>query len=108
VKELRAAGHDTVYMAEIAPRASDSQIISRANDEVRLLLTEDKDFGELVFRWRKPAPGVLLLRIDGPTTLKWMRLQAAISQYGNGLFGHHTVVEAARFRFRPLLSVVHQ
>jgi Domain of unknown function (DUF5615) len=65
-------------------------------------LTEDKDFGELVFRWRKPVPGVLLLRIDGSTQFKLMRLQAAISQYGGGLFGHHTVVEAARFRSRPL------
>jgi predicted nuclease of predicted toxin-antitoxin system len=108
VKELRAAGHDTAYMAEIAPRASDSQIISRANEDVRLLLTEDKDFGELVFRWRKPAPGILLLRIDGPTPLKWMRLQAAISQYGDGLFGRHTVVEATRFRFRPFLTMLHR
>jgi len=92
-------------MAEIAPRDTDSEIIFRANDEARLLLTEDKDFGELVFRWRKPVPGVLLLRIDGSTRSSGFDWKPPSRNVAMAV-GHHTVVEAARFRSRALVSVV--
>ena len=49
VHRLRGAGHDVIYAAEIAAGTTDIQLLRRANDEHRLLLTEDKDFGELVF-----------------------------------------------------------
>ena len=54
VARLREAGLDVTYMAEIAPAATDPEAIARAHHEGRLLLTEDKDFGELVFRWNWP------------------------------------------------------
>jgi predicted nuclease of predicted toxin-antitoxin system len=50
---LREAGHDVVYMSDVAPRAPDAEVIERAHGEDRLLLTEDKDFGDLVFRQAK-------------------------------------------------------
>ena len=50
VVNLRASGHDVVYMAEIAPAANDAEVVRLARAESRLLLTEDKDFGDLVFR----------------------------------------------------------
>ena len=53
---LRRAGHDVVYMAEIAPAASDAAVLARAQQDSRLLLTEDKDFGDLVFRRGGPVP----------------------------------------------------
>jgi predicted nuclease of predicted toxin-antitoxin system len=61
---LRASGHDVVYMAEIAPATSDADVMARAQHDGRLLLTEDKDFGDLVFRRGGRVPGILLLRID--------------------------------------------
>jgi predicted nuclease of predicted toxin-antitoxin system len=64
VSHLRAAGHDAVYMAEVAPRDSDAEVTARAQAEQRLLLTEDKDFGDLVFRRGQSVPGVVLLRLD--------------------------------------------
>ena len=107
VRELRADGHDASHMQEIAPRDEDEQIIDRASKEFRLLLTEDKDFGELVFRWGRPVPGVVLIRIESERNqLKWMQLQSAIAQFGENLFGRHTVIEESRFRSRPLLSVI--
>jgi predicted nuclease of predicted toxin-antitoxin system len=39
---------------------TDAAVLRRAYDEHRLLLTEDKDFGELVFRLHLPAPGLVL------------------------------------------------
>lgn len=70
-----------------------------------MFLTEDKDFGELVFRLKRPVPGVVLLRIDPEKSqLKWARLESAIATFGEGLFGRYVVIEEARFRSRPLLK----
>ena len=60
---LRADGHDVVYVAEAAAGLSDADVITLASREMRVLLTEDKDFGDLVFRRERAVPGVVLLRI---------------------------------------------
>jgi predicted nuclease of predicted toxin-antitoxin system len=103
VYQLRIDGHDVVYMAEVAPRAGDEDVLARADREQRLLLTEDKDFGDLVFRQAKSVPGIVLLRIDSRLrALKSARLQAAIEKFTTTMFGRYTVVEEVRFRSRLL------
>lgn len=107
VEFLRRSGHDVVYVAELMPRASDTDVMALAESENRLLLTEDKDFGELVFRQARPVPGIVLLRIGaGQGRLKTERLQAAIGRFGNTLFGRYAVVDASRVRSRPLVRIV--
>jgi predicted nuclease of predicted toxin-antitoxin system len=100
---LRAGGHDVLYVAEASGGLSDTDVIALALQEERLLLTEDKDFGDLVFRRRRAVPGVVLMRIapESPA-LKTMRLGAAIERYGEGLFGCYMVIEEGRFRSRRL------
>jgi len=56
IRQLRDAGHDVAYIVEGDAGATDAEIISRAHAESRLLLTEDKDFGELAFRWGARCP----------------------------------------------------
>lgn len=74
-------------MSDVAPRAIDAEVIERAHRESRLLLTEDKDFGELVFRQARSVPGIVLLRIDSARrSLKGTRLQAAVDRFGQELF----------------------
>ncbi len=105
VTHLRGAGHDASYIAEIASGVTDTEALRRAQDEERLFLTEDKDFGELVIRFKRAVPGVVLLRINPEKShLKWMRLESAITKFGDGLFGRFVVIEEARFRSRPLLK----
>lgn len=53
IQALREAGHDVVAIAEIARGATDDQVLERALKENRVLITEDRDFGELVYA--KPA-----------------------------------------------------
>jgi predicted nuclease of predicted toxin-antitoxin system len=103
---LRAGGHDVLYVAEAAAGLSDADVVELGLREQRLLLTEDKDFGDLVFRRERAVPGVVLLRI-GPENpaLKATRLAAAIERYGDGLFGRYMVIEEGRFRSRRLWSV---
>jgi predicted nuclease of predicted toxin-antitoxin system len=68
VAALRRQGHDVLWVREAMPGATDEQVIERAIAEQRLLLTFDKDFGELAFRHgRKAAAGVVLFRINQPS-----------------------------------------
>ena len=103
VRELRGAGQDVLYIAEFAASLSDVEVIALAFREGRLLLTADKDFGELVFRRGQAVPGLVLLRIDpGNGPLVWTRLLDAVDQFGQGLFGRYVVVDEVRLRSRPL------
>ena len=50
VERLRRDGHEVLYIAEIEPSISDNAVFDHANQKAALLVTSDKDFGELVFR----------------------------------------------------------
>ena len=106
VASLRSAGHDVVFAAEDFQSARDRDLLQFALREHRLLLTEDKDFGDLVFGPALLATtGVILMRIaDERSHLAWPRLEAAINRFGENLFGGFLVVEEARFRIRKLKS----
>jgi predicted nuclease of predicted toxin-antitoxin system len=56
---LRGIGHDVVAVAETIPQADDQTILIKAASESRVLITNDKDFGELVFRSGYAHHGVL-------------------------------------------------
>ena len=95
-----------LYIAETGPGLSDTDVIALALREKRLLLTEDKDFGDLVFRRERAVPGVVLIRIGSETPImKTARLAAAVERYGEGLWGRYTVIEEGRFRSRRLWNV---
>ena len=105
VRHLRGGGHDVIYAAEVAAGTTDAQLLRRANDEHRLLLTEDKDFGELVSRLHMIVPGLVLMRIAPERYLfKRTRLDAAVLRFGQRLFGRYVVIEEARLGSRPLLG----
>ena len=64
VVALRSIGDDVLWVAESFPSTRDADVLARAVSESRVLLTFDKDFGELAFRHEQPAAcGVILLRI---------------------------------------------
>jgi predicted nuclease of predicted toxin-antitoxin system len=65
VRVLRASGFDVAAVGEISPRATDEAVIALAVREARVLLTEDKDFGQLVYASAQPSPGVILIRYPG-------------------------------------------
>ncbi len=62
VDRLRLDGHAVWYVVEMEPGVSDDVVLDLANREGALLLTGDKDFGELVFRLGRVAFGVILVR----------------------------------------------
>ena len=58
IRALREAGHDVIAIAESAKGASDEAVIERALAERRVLITEDRDFGELVYARGRSSAGV--------------------------------------------------
>jgi predicted nuclease of predicted toxin-antitoxin system len=66
IDRLRQDGHEILYVAEMEPGISDDLVLTRANEKNALLLTADKDFGELVYLQNLLiAGGVILLRLEG-------------------------------------------
>lgn len=64
VKWLRGLNYDVFSVYDEARGLDDESIIEKANQEDYVLITNDKDFGELVFRMKKPHKGIILLRLD--------------------------------------------
>ena len=103
VASLRHSGHDVLYVTEHAAGLHDVDVVELAMREKRLLLTEDKDFGDLIFRRGRAAPGIVLMRIASENArLQAARLMAAIDEYGDRLFGQFIVLEGGRFGSRRL------
>lgn len=71
----REEGHDVFLVREVMSGARDATVLTWAYAEERILLTEDTDFGELVYRLKCPAHGVILLRLElAPVAFKLKRL----------------------------------
>jgi predicted nuclease of predicted toxin-antitoxin system len=103
VAGLRAAGHDLLYIREVAVGADDGTVLQMATNESRILITEDKDFGELVVRLRLPAIGILLIRMEpADSSAKLARLLDVIRSHGDRLAGAFVVVDETKVRIRPL------
>jgi len=69
VTALRLRGHDVAWVREDMPGAEDMRVLERAQRENRVVLTFDKDFGELAIRRQIPAvSGIILLRIAAPSS----------------------------------------
>ena len=64
VERLRAAGFDLASVRETRPGSSDKDILDEADSDDRVLVTEDRDFGELVVRQRLKVRGIILLELD--------------------------------------------
>lgn len=65
VARLRSEGHDVAYVPETTAGIRDDEVLARANAEDRVLLTEDKDFGDLAFFFGSRSSGIVLLRAHG-------------------------------------------
>jgi predicted nuclease of predicted toxin-antitoxin system len=103
VEGLRASGHDVLSVKESLRGEKDDAILARAQAETRVVLTHDKDFGELAFRVGLPAEsGVILMRLSGtdPEVDNKRALEAIASR--SDWEGHFSVITVDRVRMRRL------
>lgn len=99
VRALRASGHDVVAIAEVAPRSQDTEVIDQAVREGRVLITEDKDFGQLVYAGARESSGIILLRFPANAREVLPALvHETIHRLGERLIGSFVVVEPNRVR----------
>lgn len=100
IRALRADGHDVVAVIDVAPGADDAAVIDMAVLEQRLFLTEDRDFGQLVYATAMPTAGVMLLRFPSAPRANLPALVAdAVAKHGERLVGRFVVLEPGRIRF---------
>lgn len=99
-KWLRLQSHDVYSVFDDARGMSDDDILKVAIDDDRILITNDKDFGELVFRERRSHRGVVLLRLANErSTQKIEVLDRLLVQYADRLAGRFVVVSESQIRF---------
>ena len=103
VRALRDAGFDVAWVRTDSPGSSDEAVLARSKSEGRVLLTFDKDFGELAFRRGIEATsGVilfrLLLRSPAELTPQIVKILRSRTEWE----GYFSVVEPGRVRMRPL------
>ena len=105
VEALRADGHKVAWIGEDSRSISDDKVLLRAQQENRIVVTFDKDFGELAFHSKLPAQsGVILFRITpiSPQYIAQVAVQALASK--SNWAGHFSVVEDNRIRMTPLIK----
>jgi predicted nuclease of predicted toxin-antitoxin system len=103
VAALRDRGHDVTWIRTDSPGISDPVVLARAQAELRILLTFDKDFGELAFRSKLPANiGIILFRVRGKSGLEIAQKVALVIASRDDWAGHFSVVEEHRIRIRDL------
>jgi predicted nuclease of predicted toxin-antitoxin system len=98
---LRDEGHDAVAVVEVMPEANDMEILDWAVFEGRIVVTNDKDFGELVYRSGWEHRGVILLRLrDERAENKVRMMKVVLAQVGERLRNHYVVATESGIRVR--------
>lgn len=96
---LRSQSHDVVSIYDEARGLGDDAVLNKAVSEQRILITNDKDFGEMVFRERRTHCGVILLRLpDERPTSKIESLRALLARYAEHLENAFIVVTETQIR----------
>ncbi len=99
--QLRKAGFEVYAICEQSPSIKDEEVLDIAFQKKALLITEDKDFGELAFRLKLPNHGILLVRMmEEHSKNKAEIVLRILQQYNNSLLKAFSVVEKDKFRTR--------
>jgi predicted nuclease of predicted toxin-antitoxin system len=101
IERLRKDGHNVIAIAEEKPSISDSEVLSMAQSNQALLITCDKDFGELVFRLNQVHGGVILLRLAGISSDDKATITAEfLQEHSDEVTGAFTVISTNNVRIR--------
>jgi predicted nuclease of predicted toxin-antitoxin system len=97
---LRNQNHEVFSVFEEARGMDDDPIIEKAFAENWILITNDKDFGEKVYREGRPHRGVVFLRLkDERTFVKISVIQQLLASYADQLADKFVVVTETKVRF---------
>lgn len=92
-----------VWIREVDPGSSDESVLARAQTENRILITFDKDFGELVFhRGLSASSGIILFRIERPSAESLAERIVSILNSRSDWEGHYSVADEHTIRMRRI------
>ena len=101
VVRLRQDGYNVLYITEMSPSITDDVVLQQANDQQSLLLTADKDFGEMVYRQGLVHTGIVLLRLAGLTTITKADLVSKVfDAHASEFVGAFSVIAPSIVRIR--------
>ena len=104
VSSLRLAGIFVYSVAESSPGITDEEVMTLSENLSAMILTDDKDFGEIVFRKQRSCRGIVLLRLTGVDySRKADHVIQVIDRYGSEMIGKFVVITAERVRMRKLM-----
>ena len=99
VRALRARNYDVLAVSEVTSRSDDRELIDQAHRERRILLTEDKDFGWLVYVSNADSSGVILIRFPGNARQTLVQtVQQIVEDQGERLLKAFVVVQPGHVR----------
>ena len=102
-KYLKKRGYDVSSIVEDFPSLDDVFILKKAFEENRILVTNDKDFGALIFKEKLKSKGVILFRLqDQSSKAKIKVLELVINNYSSKLLGNFIVVSESKVRIKKL------
>jgi predicted nuclease of predicted toxin-antitoxin system len=103
IDRLESDGHEVVSVARLDPGITDSEVLEFAVRENLVILTSDKDFGEMVFRQRRVPTGVVLTRLSGlPQDEKAELVSRVATRHESSIPGSFVVVTPTGVRIRRL------
>jgi predicted nuclease of predicted toxin-antitoxin system len=103
---LKEQGYDAISVYDISTGISDDEVLQKAFFENRILITSDKDFGEMIFKSKRQHSGIILLRLENEKpSHKALTLKNLLKHYSQDLFGNFVVVSESIVRIiRPSLN----
>ena len=97
---------DVLWIPEYDCQLKDDELLNLANKENRILITNDTDFGELIFLQNRVTAGIVLLRIKGQDVKKKLKLLSKlIGLYSDKIENYFVVISDRRIRFRILEDI---
>lgn len=98
-KWLREQGYDVISIFDEGPGTPDDSVLDRAFEDSRILITNDKDFGEMIFRERRSHHGVVFLRLaDERSQNKISVLSELLENYSDRLSENFVTVTETKVR----------
>jgi len=106
VEFLISQGYDVKWIPDYDCAMPDHDLMTLANDEKRILVTNDKDFGELVFLQKHISAGVILFRVKGqPVNEKVRLLEELLRKHVERLSVNLVVLTEKKIRITPLEGI---
>jgi predicted nuclease of predicted toxin-antitoxin system len=103
VDYLLKQGYDIKWIPDYNSEMPDEDLLQLANQEERILVTNDKDFGDLIFLQRKLSVGTILFRVKGQKSQEKIKLiKKLLMGYRDKILNHYIVITKAKIRIIPI------